>query len=164
MDGARIQGLAQDFKAEDCSTWSYMEVDSSGAECDSHYFKKLVPVFQTTRIFKIYFMEVQLIYNVVLISAVQQSDSVTHIYIFLFVFFSIMVYHRILSTVPCAIQQDLVVYPSYTSLHLLIPNSQSIPPPLPLPLGNHKSALYVCEFVSVSQIVHLCHILDSTYK
>ena len=36
----------------------------------------------------------------------------------------------------------------YSSLYLLIPNSQSIPPP-PHPLGNHKSVLYVCESVSV---------------
>ena len=52
---------------------------------------------------KIYFIEVQLIYNVVLISAVQQSDSVIHIYTFFFIFFSIMVYHRILNIVPCVI-------------------------------------------------------------
>ena len=44
---------------------------------------------------KVYFIEVQLIYNVVLISTVQQSDSVIHIYIFFFIFFSIMVYHKI---------------------------------------------------------------------
>ena len=47
-------------------------------------------------------------YNVVLISAVQQSDSVLYIYIyidiFFFIFSSIMVYHRILNIVPCAIQ------------------------------------------------------------
>ena len=41
-----------------------------------------------------------------LISAVQQSDSVIHI--FFFIFFSIMVYHRILSIIPCAVQKDLV--------------------------------------------------------
>ena len=75
-----------------------------------------------------------------LISAVQQSESVIHIYIFFFfVFFSIMekiigyyllsyllsyyllsyynrilyYYIRILNIVPYAIQKDLVVYPSY---------------------------------------------------
>ena len=65
---------------------------------------------------KIFFLiEVQLIYNVVLVSGVQQTDSVVHI---------------------------------YNSLHLLIPNSQSIPPPPTLPLRNHKSVLYVCESVS----------------
>ena len=53
-----------------------------------------------------FFIEVQLIYNVALISAVQQSDSVIHIYIYscFKVFSSIMVYHRILNIVPCAIQ------------------------------------------------------------
>ena len=40
-------------------------------------------------------------YIVVLISAIQKSDSVTHI------FFTIMVYHSILNIVPCAIQEDL---------------------------------------------------------
>ena len=40
----------------------------------------------------------------------------------------------------------------YNSLHLLIPISQSILLLLSLPLGNHRSVLYVCEFVSVSQI------------
>ena len=90
--------------------------------------------------FLIYFVEVELIFNVVLISAVQQSESVIHIYIFFFfVFFSIMekiigyyllsyllsyyllsyynrilyYYIRILNIVPYAIQKDLVVYPSY---------------------------------------------------
>ena len=43
-----------------------------------------------------------MIYSVVLISAVQQSDSVIHLYTFFFIFFSIMVYARILNIVPCA--------------------------------------------------------------
>ena len=63
-------------------------------------------------------IDVQLIYIVVLISAVQQSDSViyiciylcvyiyTYIYIytFFFIFFSIVVYHSILNIIPCAPQ------------------------------------------------------------
>ena len=54
-------------------------------------------------------IEVQLIYNVMLISSVEQSDSVIHIYyiiiyFFFFIFFSIMVYHRTLTIAPCAIQ------------------------------------------------------------
>ena len=50
------------------------------------------------------------IYNAVLISPVQQSDSVflyIFIYIFFFIFFSILVYCRILNTVPCAISRVL---------------------------------------------------------
>ena len=59
---------------------------------------------------EMYFIEVQLIYNVVLISAVQQNDSVTHIhvYAYIYIFLSIMVYYRILNIVPCAIQWDLL--------------------------------------------------------
>ena len=38
-----------------------------------------------------------------LFSAVQQSDSVMHVFFFL-IFFSIMVYHRILNVVPFVIQ------------------------------------------------------------
>ena len=98
---------------------------------------------------KMYFTELQLIYNA-LLSLVQQSDSVIHIYICIyihtyihiyihtlfFIFFSIMVYYRLFNIVPCAIQQDLYpqqffIHSTYNSLHLLIPNSQSIPPLLP---------------------------------
>ena len=49
---------------------------------------------------KISFMEVELIYGAVLISAVPQRDSVIHIYI-LFVFPSMVVYHRIANSFPC---------------------------------------------------------------
>ena len=55
---------------------------------------------------KNFFIEVQLIYHVVLTSVVQQSNLIhthTHTHI-LFHIFSIMVYLRILNTAPCAIQ------------------------------------------------------------
>ena len=55
----------------------------------------------------------------VLVSGVQQRDSV--MYMFFFVFFSIMVYYKILNIGPRVIQQDLIV--------CLFPNSQFIPPP-----------------------------------
>ena len=87
-----------------------------------------------------------------LISAVQQSDSVTHIYTFKI--FSIVVYHRILNIVLCAVQSNLVVYPffvdMYNSLHLQTSIFHSTPSPSPLPLGNLKSGLYVRESSSVS--------------
>ena len=68
--------------------------------------------------FKNYFFEVQLIYNIVLSSPVQQSESMiynvyvymyvcmiyTHANTFYFIFSSIMVHHRILDIVPCAVQ------------------------------------------------------------
>ena len=45
-----------------------------------------------------------------LISAIQQSDSVIHIYTFFSVFFSIMVYPRMLNIVPCALQYYYCYY------------------------------------------------------
>ena len=70
--------------------------------------------------FKLFVVEIKLNYNVVSITAIHQSNSVIHIhicvcvyiYIYIythihtsfFIFFSIMVYHRILNIVPCAVQ------------------------------------------------------------
>ena len=63
-------------------------------------------------------------HNVVLVSAYRK---VSRLRIYCFIIFSIMVYHRILNIIPCAIQSDIVVYSyySYPSLHLLIPNQQT---------------------------------------
>ena len=58
----------------------------AGSLCHSFFFKT------------IYFIEVLLIYNVVLVSGIHPSDSVVHIYRFFF----IMVYYRILNIGPCA--------------------------------------------------------------
>ena len=71
----------------------------------------------------IYLLEIQLIYNVVLVSGIQHNDSVIHIRIFL----SIKAYYMILNAVPCAVSRTLFyiyicVY-IYSSLYLLIPNS-----------------------------------------
>ena len=49
-----------------------------------------------------------MIYDVLLVSGVEQNNS--FIYIYIFGFFSLMDYYKILSTVPCAIQQVLVSY------------------------------------------------------
>ena len=73
------------------------------------------------------------------------------IYIYMYSFLcSFLVYPRILSIVPVLYYRTLLFsHFMYNSLHLLIPNSQSIPPPLLLPLGNHKSVFHACESVSV---------------
>ena len=48
------------------------------------------------------------------------THIVTYIYLSVFIVFSTVVYHRILSVVPCAVYTFI-----YSSLHLLIPDSQS---------------------------------------
>ena len=53
-----------------------------------------------------------------------------YVYPFSFRFFSHIAYYRVLSRVPCGIQQVLVGYLfKYSSMYMSIPNSQSIPPP-----------------------------------
>ena len=51
-----------------------------------------------------------MIYNVVLISAVQYIIQ-AHIHIHFLYSFPSMIYHRVLNVVLCAIQQDLIAYP-----------------------------------------------------
>ena len=55
------------------------------------------------------------------ISAVQQNDLVIYMYMFFFIFFSIVVYSRILNGVPCA--PLLFLNSMCNSLHLLTPDS-----------------------------------------
>ena len=57
-----------------------------------------------------------------LIFAVQQSDSVTRIYSFFFIFVSTMVYHRMLNIVPYIYSRSLFISSIHNSLHLLILN------------------------------------------
>ena len=73
-----------------------------------------------------------------------------------------MVYHRILNIVSCRELNSrtlLFIHPIYNSLyrsqvlyilHLLISWFQFFPLLTPLPLGNQKSVLCVCQSVSVS--------------
>ena len=67
--------------------------------------------FLKFRVF-IFKMEVYLIYNV-LVSAVQQSDSVTHYTCSFFHILSSAVHPRTLSVGPCAAPSDRGVYPFY---------------------------------------------------
>ena len=67
--------------------------------------------------FSFTFIGVQLIYNVRLVSGVQQSDSVTHVYSLFFRFFSHIGYHRVLSGVSCAIQE---VPGGYVFLYIVV--------------------------------------------
>ena len=52
-----------------------------------------------------------------LITAVQESDSVIHLYTFFFIFFSVTVYHRILNIVPVLYSRTFLVFFKY--IHFL---------------------------------------------
>ena len=99
--------------------------------------------------FKIYFTEVESSL-MLLISAAQQSDSVLHTTIF-YILFQYALPQVIEYNCPVLYRRSLLFICSiYNSLHLLIPNSQSIPLPLSPLLG--KSVLHGCESLSVSWI------------
>ena len=57
---------------------------------------------------------------------------------------------------------SLVVHSQDNTLHLFTPSSQSTHS-ITLPLGNHKSILHFHDFLFCGK-VHLCHILNSSYK
>ena len=68
-------------------------------------------------------------------------------------FFSIMIYHRILNTVLMLSNRTLMfIHFAYSSLPLMIPNSQSIPHRLPQPLTTiclfSMSVSFIDKFVS----------------
>ena len=116
-------------------------------------------IHQLSLFFYLLFIEAQLIYKCqfLVYSKVIELFIYTHISLYLYSFsYSILVYHRILNIVPVLYSRTLLfIHPGYIGLHLLIPNSQSNPPLLPLPLGNHKSGFHVCKsvFCSVNQFI-----------
>ena len=86
-----------------------------------------------------------------LVSGVQQSESVIYIDPLFLRFFSHIGHYRVLSRVPCAIHTVgslFVIYFMYSSMYMSIPISQFIFPH-PLPPGNHKFVFYICNSISV---------------
>ena len=82
----------------------------------------------------------------VLISAVQQSDSVIQTYIYMYVLYTQHTQSLLKILCHYGVSHDieysrtlLFVHSPFTSLHLLIPNSHSIPP---TSRSNRKSVLY----------------------
>ena len=96
------------------------------------------------------FFGIWLIYNVVLVTGVQKSESVIYIYIYplFFRFFSYTGHYRVLSRVPCAIQQVLISYLFYIQQYVYVNPNLSIYPFPSLSPSNHKFVLYICNSVS----------------
>ena len=108
-------------------------------------------------------------YNVVLITDVQPSDSVIHIYIYICIIFYILFHYSLSQDIKYSSLCSrvgptlLLMHSIYTRLDLLISESHSCPLPPPHPLGNHHSILCVPDFLFHKEF-NLCHILDSTSK
>ena len=122
--------------------------------------KHQISTFLSLLLLLLIFIGVQLIYNVMLVSTVQQSESAIHTHISPLFFFSFPFgQHRAMSRVPCVIQQVLISYLFYAQYQqcIYVNLNLSIHPsnPTPYPLVD------ICLFsTSVSQflpckLVHL---------
>ena len=115
-------------------------------------------------IFKI-FIRVQLIYNVVLVSAVQQSESVIHIHIST-LFQILFPYGSLQSIEQSSLCSTAGLY-QLTILYIVVCICQSQPPnlsfPLPFPAGNHKFVFYICESVSFLLYSVVCCIFQISH-
>ena len=96
----------------------------------------------------------QLLYNVVLISTIQQSESATPTSAICPLFFGLsshLGHHRALSRIPCAINRfSLSIL--YIYVYVSISISQFIPPSL-FPPGIHMFVLYICVSISAQSFV-----------
>ena len=89
-----------------------------------------------------------------LISSLYQSDSVIYIHIYISTYIFHILFHYGLSqyTEYNSLCYALFIYPIYTSLPLLISDSQPFPPVLLHPVESPEYLLYVCESVFVLEM------------
>ena len=95
-----------------------------------------------------------------LVSGVQQSDSVIHTYIFFQILFS----YRLLQNTEYSVLHSrslVVIYFIYNSVYLLIPNS--FIPLSTFPFSKHKFVFYVFDSTSVLYLVFffIPHVSDT---
>ena len=91
------QGHVKRGKDPDC------KCSKPAAQLQVHLHASMSVGFGSFAFLSFFLIGIQLIFHVVLISAIQQSDLGVYIHAF-FIFVSIMVYPRILGIAPCAIQ------------------------------------------------------------
>ena len=115
-----------------------------------------------------FFFKLQFIYNILSISAVQQSNPViyTYIYMYLCSFSYIIIHHNAqwqVIIVLYAIQQDLIAYPfkmlQFTSTNPKLPVQATLSPLKTTSLFSMSMSLFL-----FCRQVHLCRIFDSRYK
>ena len=114
------------------------------------------------------FIKVQLIYNVVLVSAVEQLVSVVCVCVCVcvcvYAFFFILVYPGKWIQFPVLYSRPLFSMHSKCNRLHLTPNSQSICLPLNCPLAITSLFSMSASLLMFCRQVHLCYILDSTCK
>ena len=92
------------------------------------------------------------IYKIVIIFAVQQSDSVIHIHKSILQILSYIYYHRILGRVPCAIKQDPISQSSH-SVTRLQPVILIITLICPLSFSYYLCLVPLCSAMTLSMLL-----------
>ena len=95
-----------------------------------------------------------------LYSKMTQLDTYIHCF---FMFFSIMIYHRLLNIVPCVTRQDFSCL-SILNVTVRIYQPQTPSPSLSLPARQPQVCLLRLSLFLFYRQVHLCHVLNSTCK
>ena len=104
-------------------------------------------------LFKKTFIEVQLIYNIILISVVWHSNLVFHI------LYSInLLQNNSYNSVYNILL--LLIYFIHSSLYLFVPYPYFAPHSIPLPTGNSQFVSCICESVSVLLYTFVCFIFQ----
>ena len=95
-------------------------------------------------------------YNVVLVSGVQQSESVIHIHIS--ILFPHIGYYKLPNRFSCALQEVLVNHLFYAVVCVCYCHPPNFPPPPKgFPFSNHKIGLEICVYVCFFKSVLLYH-------
>ena len=96
-------------------------------------------------IFKI---EPQLMCNVMQVSGTQQSNSITHIYVYIYILFQILFPYRLLQNTECSSLCHTVGPCGFLLYVVVLFPKPNYPPTQPFPFGSHKFAFCVCESAS----------------
>ena len=116
-------------------------------------------------IFLIFFIKVQMIYNIPSISAVQKSDPIIHnIHSFFSCYLLLYSNPRDWMQFPVLYSRiPLLIHSKCNGLHLPSPNFLSIPLPLPSALANGHISIHVGKFLKKKFIFHgaidLCFVI-----
>ena len=104
-----------------------------------------------------FLIEVYLIYNVVLVSGVQQSNSILHTYVcvcmHIYILFQILFHYRLLQDTEyssvCYTVGPCCLSILYIVVFICLPQTPNLSLPLAFPFGNHKFVFCVCGSISV---------------
>ena len=138
-------GVEQFF--DKCCSWN----STSVSQCTYYNISFRQPRFLKLFFFKLIFIIVDLQCCIIFLLYNRVNLLYIHIYPLFFRFYSHIGHYRVLSRVPCAVQQILISYLFYIQQCVYVsPNLPIYPSPL-FPPGKHKFIFCICDSLSVQK-------------